>query len=129
MRKVVFRCYLSARIPQLEGEAVVRVRRRSSLIVGFFRPFRILRFLRGYTSPSFHPATPFLPLSYLSARIPTGFSSTLTREGREKGVYAGKGTVGSTDSKRKVSFFLRESTFLPLLPLFFSFFTRRAKVP
>lgn len=86
-RFLMLRFVLPARIPSLEGEAIGRVRelraivhaqRGSSSIVSPFLPFSDttslpLPFRRGYTSPSFYPATPFPFLSYLSARIPTGF--------------------------------------------------------
>lgn len=69
--------------------------------------------------PSFHPPTLFL-LPYFSARIPAGFSPTLTEE---KDVRA-----GPTDPKRKVSFLPRESVFLLLSFFSSSSFAHRTKV-
>lgn len=136
----MLRLVLPARIPSLEGEAIGRVRelraivhaqRGSSSIVSPFLPFSDttslpLPFRRGYTSPSFHPATPFPLLSYLSARIPTGFSSTPTwKEG--KGCIRGQRDGG-------FDWFEAESEFLstgvhvsPSAILFFFLFSRAVR--
>lgn len=75
-----------------EFRAIVRDRRRSSSIVSPSSPFLDttplpLTLRRGYTFPSFYPATPFSSLPYLGARILIGFSSTLTREGEKRVLY------------------------------------------
>lgn len=132
MREIVSRCYASSFLREYifarrrcdrSRARISRYRPRSPAdlhrSLTFIRHSRILSLsafalalLREYASSLFHPATPFPAFSHLSAfQNSHWFFLRLRLEG-EKRVYVGKGTAGSTDSKRKVSFFSRESTFL-----------------
>lgn len=105
------------------------VRRSSSLVL--FHPSRILLRFRSRScvdilSPSSYPATAFSSF-FVSRRTNSHrffFDSDSGWGGGEGCRYAGKGMA---DSKRKVSFFPRESTFLPLLPFFFFLFPRAVR--
>lgn len=64
------------------------------------------------------------PFRISAHEFPSVFPTTPTRRGREKGIGAGEGTAGSTDSKRKVSFFPRRSPRFSLCyPFFFLSFS------